>query len=614
MKKKELTLVLGAVLFSISMLLRNSNQYLQLILIIISYVIIGKNVIFKFVNNIKRGNYFDENTLMTIATLGAFMIGEYPEAVVVMLFYEVGELFQSYAIGKSRKSIAELMDIKAEYANLYKNNEIMQVEPDEVQIGDIIEIRPGEKVPLDAEIIEGETTINTSPLTGESIPLEAREGTKILSGCININGVIKAKVTKEYFDSTVNKILDLVENSVAKKSETERLMTRFAKVYTPIVVILAILLAIFPPIILGDYNFKMWIFRALAFLVVSCPCAFVLSIPLSFFSGIGAASRAGILIKGGNYLESLSKVDRIVFDKTGTLTKGIFKVQKIVLYNDKYTEEETLRLVAFAESSSNHPIAKSIVKYYNKEIDKSLIHSVKEVSGKGIEASIENKIVMIGNEKLISVPNNFLNEEIGTVLYIQIDGLFIGYILISDELKKDTKETIRDLKKIGIKKTIMLTGDRKNIANYIGNDIEIDEIYSELLPQDKVDIFEKIISKNNSKSKIAFVGDGINDAPVLARADIGIAMGAMGSDAAIEAADIVIMNDEPSKIITAIKLARKTIKIANQNMLVAFGVKVLALILSALGIADMWMAVFADVGVTIIAVLNSFRALKIENN
>ena len=612
MKKKELTLVLGAVLFSISMLLRNSNQYLQLILIIISYVIIGKNVIFKFVNNIKRGNYFDENTLMTIATLGAFMIGEYPEAVVVMLFYEVGELFQSYAIGKSRKSIAELMDIKAEYANLYKNNEIMQVEPDEVQIGDIIEIRPGEKVPLDAEIIEGETTINTSPLTGESIPLEAREGTKILSGCININGVIKAKVTKEYFDSTVNKILDLVENSVAKKSETERLMTRFAKVYTPIVVILAILLAIFPPIILGDYNFKMWIFRALAFLVVSCPCAFVLSIPLSFFSGIGAASRAGILIKGGNYLESLSKVDRIVFDKTGTLTKGIFKVQKIVLYNDKYTEEETLRLVAFAESSSNHPIAKSIVKYYNKEIDKSLIHSVKEVSGKGIEASIENKIVMIGNEKLISVPNNFLNEEIGTVLYIQIDGLFIGYVLISDELKKDTKETIRDLKKIGIKKTIMLTGDRKNIANYIGNDIEIDEIYSELLPQDKVDIFEKIISKNNSKSKIAFVGDGINDAPVLARADIGIAMGAMGSDAAIEAADIVIMNDEPSKIITAIKLARKTIKIANQNMLVAFGVKVLALILSALGIADMWMAVFADVGVTIIAVLNSFRALKID--
>ena len=612
MKKKELTLVLGAVLFSISMLLRNSNQYLQLILIIISYVIIGKNVIFKFVNNIKRGNYFDENTLMTIATLGAFMIGEYPEAVVVMLFYEVGELFQSYAIGKSRKSIAELMDIKAEYANLYKNNEIMQVEPDEVQIGDIIEIRPGEKVPLDAEIIEGETTINTSPLTGESIPLEAREGTKILSGCININGVIKAKVTKEYFDSTVNKILDLVENSVAKKSETERLMTRFAKVYTPIVVILAILLAIFPPIILGDYNFKMWIFRALAFLVVSCPCAFVLSIPLSFFSGIGAASRAGILIKGGNYLESLSKVDRIVFDKTGTLTKGIFKVQKIVLYNDKYTEEETLRLVAFAESSSNHPIAKSIVKHYNKEIDKSLIHSVKEVSGKGIEASIENKIVMIGNEKLISVPNNFLNEEIGTVLYIQIDGLFIGYILISDELKKDTKETIRDLKKIGIKKTIMLTGDRKNIANYIGNDIEIDEIYSELLPQDKVDIFEKIISKNNSKSKIAFVGDGINDAPVLARADIGIAMGAMGSDAAIEAADIVIMNDEPSKIITAIKLARKTIKIANQNMLVAFGVKVLALILSALGIADMWMAVFADVGVTIIAVLNSFRALKID--
>ena len=612
MKKKELTFVLGAVLFSISMLLRNSNQYLQLILIIISYVIIGKNVIFKFVNNIKRGNYFDENTLMTIATLGAFMIGEYPEAVAVMLFYEIGELFQSYAIGKSRKSIAELMDIKAEYANLYKNNEIMQVEPDEVQIGDIIEIRPGEKVPLDAEIIEGETTINTSPLTGESIPLEAREGTKILSGCININGVIKAKVTKEYFDSTVNKILDLVENSVAKKSETERLMTRFAKVYTPIVVILAILLAIFPPIILGDYNFKMWIFRALAFLVVSCPCAFVLSIPLSFFSGIGAASRAGILIKGGNYLESLSKVDRIVFDKTGTLTKGIFKVQKIVLYNDKYTEEETLRLVAFAESSSNHPIAKSIVKHYNKEIDKSLIHSVKEVSGKGIEASIENKIVMIGNEKLISVPNNFLNEEIGTVLYIQIDGLFIGYILISDELKKDTKETIRDLKKIGIKKTIMLTGDRKNIANYIGNDIEIDEIYSELLPQDKVDIFEKIISKNNSKSKVAFVGDGVNDAPVLARADIGIAMGAMGSDAAIEAADIVIMNDEPSKIITAIKSARKTIKIANQNMLVAFGVKVLALILSALGIADMWMAVFADVGVTIIAVLNSFRALKID--
>ena len=612
-KKKEVIIIISAILFAIALFVRMS-QTIQLILMLIAYILLGKDTVLKAVKNVEKGDFFDENFLMTVATLGAIIIGEYPEAVAVMLFYEVGELFQSYAINKSRKSIADMMDIKPEYANVIRDNKSEKVEPDEVQIDEIIEIKPGERVPLDAIIIKGETTLDTSALTGESIPVEVREGASILSGCINLNALILAKVTKEYFDSTVNKVLDLVENAAAKKSTSERLITRFAKIYTPIVISLAVLLAILPPIISGEYNFRLWIFRALSFLVVSCPCAFVISVPLSFFSGIGAASRAGILIKGGNYLEILSKVDTVVFDKTGTLTKGVFNVQKVVVVDKSIKEDEFISLVAMAESGSNHPISKSIQKYYNKEIDKNSINSIKEISGKGIEAIINNKKILVGNEKLIDIPNDVIVNDIGTILYIEIDNKFTGYIVISDETKKDAPKAIKGLKDIGVKKSIMLTGDIEKVGKKVGEELGLDEIYTNLLPQDKVSKFEKIIENKKSKGNVAFVGDGINDAPVLARADVGIAMGAMGSDAAIEAADVVIMTDEPSKIVTAIKSSKKTMKIAMQNIALAFGVKAIALILSALGIADMWMAVFADTGVTILAVLNSFRALKIENN
>ena len=612
-KKKEVIIIISAILFAIALFVRMS-QTIQLILMLIAYILLGKDTVLKAVKNVEKGDFFDENFLMTVATLGAIIIGEYPEAVAVMLFYEVGELFQGYAINKSRKSIANMMDIKPEYANVIRDNKSIKVDPDEVQIDEIIEIKPGERVPLDAIIIKGETTLDTSALTGESIPVEVREGASILSGCINLNALILAKVTKEYFDSTVNKVLDLVENAAAKKSTSERLITRFAKIYTPIVISLAVLLAILPPIISGEYNFRLWIFRALSFLVVSCPCAFVISVPLSFFSGIGAASRAGILIKGGNYLEILSKVDTVVFDKTGTLTKGVFNVQKVVVLDKNIKEDEFISLVAIAESGSNHPISKSIQKYYNKEIDKNSINSIKEISGKGIEAIINNKKILVGNEKLIDIPNDVIVNDIGTILYIEIDNKFTGYIVISDETKKDAPKAIKGLKDIGVKKSIMLTGDIEKVGKKVGEELGLDEIYTNLLPQDKVSKFEKIIENKKSKGNVAFVGDGINDAPVLARADVGIAMGAMGSDAAIEAADVVIMTDEPSKIVTAIKSSKKTMKIAMQNIVLAFGVKAIALILSALGIADMWMAVFADTGVTILAVLNSFRALKIENN
>ncbi|ERT46381.1 heavy metal translocating P-type ATPase [Fusobacterium vincentii] len=612
-KKKEVIIIISAVLFAIALFVK-MNQTLQLILMLVAYILLGKDTVLKAVKNVEKGDFFDENFLMTIATLGAIIIGEYPEAVAVMLFYEIGELFQSYAINKSRKSIADMMDIKPEYANVIRDNKSQKVDPDEVKIDEIIEIKPGERVPLDAIIVKGETTLDTSALTGESVPVEVREGATILSGCININALILAKVTKEYFDSTVNKVLDLVENAASKKSTSERLITRFAKIYTPIVIGLAVLLAIFPPIISGEYNFRVWIFRALSFLVVSCPCAFVISIPLSFFSGIGAASRAGVLIKGGNYLEALSKVDTVVLDKTGTLTKGVFNVQKVIVIDKNIKEDEFISLVAMAESGSNHPISKSIQKYYNKEIDTNSINSIKEISGKGIEAVINNKKILVGNEKLIDVPNDIIINDIGTILYVEIENKFAGYIVISDEIKKDAKKTIKDLKDIGIKKSVMLTGDVEKVAKKVGEELGLDEIYSNLLPQDKVSKFEEIIKNKNSKGNVVFVGDGINDAPVLARADVGIAMGAMGSDAAIEAADVVIMTDEPSKIVTAIKSSKKTMKIAMQNIILAFGVKAIALILSALGIADMWMAVFADTGVTILAVLNSFRALKIENN
>ena len=612
-KKKEVIIIISAILFAIALFVK-MNQTLQLFLMLVAYILLGKDTVLKAVKNVEKGDFFDENFLMTIATLGAIIIGEYPEAVAVMLFYEIGELFQSYAINKSRKSIADMMDIKPEYANVIRDNKSQKVDPDEVKIDEIIEIKPGERVPLDAIIVKGETTLDTSALTGESVPVEVREGATILSGCININALILAKVTKEYFDSTVNKVLDLVENAASKKSTSERLITRFAKIYTPIVIGLAVLLAIFPPIISGEYNFRVWIFRALSFLVVSCPCAFVISIPLSFFSGIGAASRAGVLIKGGNYLEALSKVDTVVLDKTGTLTKGVFNVQKVIVIDKNIKEDEFISLVAMAESGSNHPISKSIQKYYNKEIDTNSINSIKEISGKGIEAVINNKKILVGNEKLIDVPNDIIINDIGTILYVEIENKFAGYIVISDEIKKDAKKAIKGLKDIGIKKSVMLTGDVEKVAKKVGEELGLDEIYSNLLPQDKVSKFEDIIKNKNSKGNVVFVGDGINDAPVLARADVGIAMGAMGSDAAIEAADVVIMTDEPSKIVTAIKSSKKTMKIAMQNIILAFGVKAIALILSALGIADMWMAVFADTGVTILAVLNSFRALKIENN
>ena len=610
-KKKEVIIIISAILFAIALFVK-MNQTLQLILMLVAYILLGKDTVLKAVKNVEKGDFFDENFLMTIATLGAIIIGEYPEAVAVMLFYEIGELFQSYAINKSRKSIADMMDIKPEYANVIRDNKSQKVDPDEVKIDEIIEIKPGERLPLDAIIVKGETTLDTSALTGESVPVEVREGATILSGCININALILAKVTKEYFDSTVNKVLDLVENAASKKSTSERLITRFAKIYTPIVIGLAVLLAIFPPIISGEYNFRVWIFRALSFLVVSCPCAFVISIPLSFFSGIGAASRAGVLIKGGNYLEALSKVDTVVLDKTGTLTKGVFNVQKVIVIDKNIKEDEFISLVAMAESGSNHPISKSIQKYYNKEIDTNSINSIKEISGKGIEAVINNKKILVGNEKLIDVPNDLIIDDIGTILYVEIDNKFAGYIVISDEIKKDAKKAIKGLKDVGIKKSIMLTGDVEKVAKKVGEELGLDEIYSNLLPQDKVSKFEEIIKNKNSKGNVVFVGDGINDAPVLARADVGIAMGAMGSDAAIEAADVVIMTDEPSKIVTAIKSSKKTMKIAMQNIILAFGVKAIALILSALGIADMWMAVFADTGVTILAVLNSFRALKVE--
>lgn len=612
-KKKEVIIVISAILFVIALLVK-MNLTLQLILMLIAYILVGKDTVLGAIKNVEKGDFLDEKFLMTIATLGAILIGEYPEAVAVMLFYEVGELFQGYAINKSRKSIADMMDIKPEYANVIRNNKSQKVDPDEVQIGETIEIKPGERVPLDATVVKGESTLDTSALTGESVPVEVREGANILSGCININGLIIAEVTKEYFDSTVNKVLDLVENASAKKSKSERLITRFSKIYTPIVIGLAVLLAILPPIISGEYNFRLWIFRALSFLVVSCPCAFVISVPLSFFSGIGAASRAGVLIKGGNYLEALSKVDTVVFDKTGTLTKGVFNVQKVVVLDKNIDEDKFISLVAVAESGSNHPISKSIQKYYNKEIQTNSINSIKEISGKGIEAIIDNRKILVGNEKLINIPKDISIDDIGTILYVEIDNKFAGYIVISDELKKDSKKTIKDLKDIGIKKTIMLTGDLEKVSKKVGKDLDLDEVYTNLLPQDKVSKFEEIIENKKSKGNVVFVGDGINDAPVLARADVGIAMGAMGSDAAIEAADVVIMTDEPSKIVTAIKSSKRTMKIAMQNISLAFGIKAIVLILSALGIADMWMAVFADTGVTILAVLNSFRALKIENN
>lgn len=613
MTKRLWRIIIGAAVLATAVLLSLNNEWLQLALFIISYIIVGGDVVKRAVKNIFKGQVFDENFLMSIATIGAFFIGEYPEGVAVMLFYQVGELFQSYAVGKSRKSIASLMDIRPDYANVKKGDELVKVDPDEVQIGDIIVIKAGEKIPLDGKVIEGSSMIDTSALTGESIPRVVEVGSDILSGCININGVITAEVTKEFGESTVSKILDLVENASSKKSNSEQFITKFARYYTPVVVIIAVFLAIIPPLVIDGATFSDWIYRALAFLVVSCPCALVISIPLSFFGGIGGASKKGVLVKGSNYLEALAETEIVVFDKTGTLTKGVFNVQEI--HPEGVSKEELLELTAHAESYSNHPISLSLKRAYSKEIDNGRISDVEEISGHGVIATVDGKKVMAGNIKLMKMMDipYFNGELIGTIVRVAVNNKYIGYIVIADEVKEDSALAIKELKAANIKQTVMLTGDNKSIGSKVAKELGLDKVYTELLPADKVEKLEELFSQKSKKGKLAFVGDGINDAPVLARADIGIAMGGLGSDAAIEAADVVIMTDEPSKIATTMKISKKTLKIAHQNIVFAIGIKIIVLILSAFGITTMWAAIFADVGVTIIAVLNAFRALNVKN-
>ena len=613
MTKRLWRIIIGAALLATAVLLNLNNEWLQIALFIISYIIVGGDVVKRAVKNIFKGQVFDENFLMSIATIGAFFIGEYPEGVAVMLFYQVGELFQSYAVGKSRKSIASLMDIRPDYANVKKGDELVKVDPDEVQIGDIIVIKAGEKIPLDGKVIEGSSMIDTSALTGESVPREVEVGSDILSGCININGVITAEVTKEFGESTVSKILDLVENASSKKSNSEQFITKFARYYTPVVVIIAVFLAIIPPLVIDGATFSDWIYRALAFLVVSCPCALVISIPLSFFGGIGGASKKGILVKGSNYLEALAQTEIVVFDKTGTLTKGVFNVQEI--HPEGVSKEELLELTAYVESYSNHPISLSLKRAYGKEIDNGRISDVEEISGHGVIATVDGKKVMAGNIKLMKMMDipYFKGELIGTAVHVAVNNKYIGYIVIADEVKEDSAQAIKELKAANIKQTVMLTGDNKSVGSKVAKELGLDKVYAELLPADKVEKLEELFSQKSKKGKLDFVGVGINDATVLARADIGIAMGGLGSDAAIEAADIVIMTDEPSKIATAMKISKKTLKIAHQNIVFAIGIKIIVLILSAFGITTMWAAIFADVGVTIIAVLNAFRALNVKN-
>lgn len=610
--KLLIRILLGGVVFSFAVFSKIDNIIINYVLYIVSYIIIGGDIVLKAIRNILRGKVFDENFLMTIATIGAFCISELSEAVTVMLFYQVGELFQSYAVDKSRRSIADLMDIRPDYANLKKGEELAKVDPKEIKTGDTIIIMPGEKVPLDGEVIEGTSMIDTSSLTGESIPREVYIGNEILSGSININGVLTVKVTKEFSESTVNKILDLVENASNKKSNSEKFITKFASIYTPAVVMIAVVIAIVPPLIIKEALFVDWLYRALSFLVISCPCALVISIPLSFFGGIGGSSRNGILVKGSNYLEALAKTEIVVFDKTGTLTKGVFNVQEINSIG--VTKNELLELTAYSESYSNHPISLSIKKAYNKDIDNSRISSIEEISGYGIKAVVDNKEILAGNVKLMKKMRITYNEGkiVGTVVHIAIDKNYAGYIVINDKIKEDSKQAIKELKKAKIKQLVMLTGDTKIVGEKIGKDLGLDKIYTELLPENKVEEIEKLFKEKSDKGKLIFVGDGINDAPVLTRADIGIAMGGVGSDAAIEAADVVIMTDEPSKIVSAIKISKKTLKIANQNIVFAISIKIAVLILSTFGLATMWAAIFADVGVSIIAILNSSRVLNMD--
>ena len=615
-KKMLIRIIIAAVLIVVFSLLP-AEGYLRFVLFMIPYLVIGYDILKKAFKGILNKQVFDENFLMAVATVGAILLGDYSEGVAVMLFYQIGELFQSYAVGKSRRNISELMDIRPDYANIEKDGTLEQVDPDEVGIGTIIVVQPGEKVPIDGVITEGTSTLNTSALTGESLPRDAKAGDEVISGCINMTGLLKIRTTKEFGESTVSKILELVENSSSRKSKSENFISKFAKYYTPAVCYGALALALIPPVVLlimgkpamwGD-----WIYRALTFLVISCPCALVISIPLSFFAGIGGASNQGILIKGSNYLETLAQTKYVVFDKTGTMTQGVFEVSGI--HHNEMPDEKLLEYAALAECSSSHPISKSLQKAYGKPIDRNRVSDIEEISGNGVIAKVDGVSVAAGNTKLMNRLGIAYQDchHVGTVVHMAIDGKYAGHILISDIIKPHAKEAIAELKKAGISKTVMLTGDSKRVADQVAEELGIQEVYSELLPADKVSRVEELLNQKSEKDKLAFVGDGINDAPVLSRADIGIAMGALGSDAAIEAADIVLMDDDPLKISKAIKIARKCIRIVYENIYFAIGIKILCLILGALGIANMWMAIFADVGVMIIAVLNAIRTLFVKN-
>lgn len=611
-KQKHLLvrIIVAAVLFAAGGLL-HLEGWAELGVYLICYAVIGWDIVWKAITNILHGQVFDENFLMTIATVGALILGEHSEGVAVMLFYQVGEWFQSYAVSKSRRSITSLMDIRPDYANIEKDGKLIQVDPEDVKIGDTIIVKPGERVPLDGKIIKGSSTLDTSALTGESMPREVEAGMEVISGCINQTGILTIQTTKEFGESTVAKILDLVENASDKKGRMENFITRFARYYTPVVVFAALALAVLPPLVTGQ-AFSIWIYRALTFLVISCPCALVISIPLSFFGGIGGASKIGVLVKGSNYLEALAYTETVVFDKTGTLTKGSFAVTEIQA--NGMTDEELLELAAYAEDYSNHPISLSIQKAYGKKIDNSRITDVQEIAGHGVQAVIDGMTVLAGNAKLMErehIPYTASNA-IGTVVYVAFDGRYAGCIVIADEIKADAPAAIKTLKAAGIRQTVMLTGDADAVGQDVAHRLGLDRAYTELLPADKVDRVEELLAQKSDKGMLAFVGDGINDAPVLARADVGIAMGALGSDAAIEAADVVLMTDEPSKIAAIMQIARKTIRISNENIVFALGVKFLVLILGAVGRANMWAAVFADVGVSVIAILNAIRAMRVK--
>ena len=618
-QKKVLTRIIIAAVLMIAFSFLTVEDYTAFVLFLIPYLVIGYDILIKAGKGIKNHQVFDENFLMAVATVGAIALGDYREGVAVMLFYQIGELFQSYAVGKSRRNISDLMDIRPDYANIERDGEIEEVDPDEVEIGSIIVVKPGEKVPIDGVIIEGTTTLNTSALTGESVPRDASEGDEVISGCINMTGVLRIKTTKEFGESTVSKILDMVENASSRKSRSENFISKFAKYYTPAVCYGALALAVLPPVVRMIFmglspEWGDWIMRALTFLVISCPCALVISIPLSFFAGIGGASNAGVLVKGSNYLETLAGTKYVVFDKTGTMTQGVFEVTGV--HHNTLPMDEILEYAALAESFSSHPISRSLQKAYGKAIDQSRVTDVQEVSGKGVIAKVDGRTVAAGNAKLMEMKGISYQEchSVGTIVHLAVDGEYVGHILIADLLKPHAEEAIRALKAAGIRKTVMLTGDAKRVADKVAVDLGIDEVYSELLPGDKVTMVEKLLSqKAGEKEKLAFVGDGINDAPVLSRADIGIAMGAMGSDAAIEAADIVLMDDDPLKIAKAIRIARKCMRIVYENIYFAIGIKVICLILGALGIANMWVAIFADVGVMVIAVLNAIRTLYVKN-